>query len=78
MRLSLHYLQLHKRFGGQETVDVTLADIAETLGCTHRTAVTLIGKLVDLGWIDWIARRGRGSRSTLRFLASPRDIARDS
>lgn len=78
MRLSLHYLQLHKRFGTQETAELTLAEVAETLGCTHRTAVTIIGKLTDQGWISWSARRGRGKRSSLRFLAAPREIARAS
>ncbi|WP_020620048.1 ABC transporter substrate-binding protein [Paenibacillus daejeonensis] len=78
MKLNLQYLQLHRRYAEGDSAEVTLAEIAEELDCTHRSAVTLIGKLTGLGWIEWTARRGRGRRSTLRFLAEPRAIARAS
>ncbi|MFS0724562.1 ABC transporter substrate-binding protein [Paenibacillus sp. 1P07SE] len=78
MKLNLQYLQLHKRFGSVDEIELTLADIAETLDCTHRSAVTIMGKLAALGWIDWNSRRGRARRSSLRFLAEPREIARAS
>ncbi|WP_059051006.1 ABC transporter substrate-binding protein [Paenibacillus senegalimassiliensis] len=78
MKLHHQFLQLHAQFGTnepQEATEVTLDDLASILDCTHRTALTVIHKMEELAWIDWVSRRGRGARSKLRFRVSPEDIA---
>lgn len=81
MKLHHQFLQLHAQFGAdhpEETTEVTLDDLASILGCTHRTALTVIHKMEELAWIDWVSRRGRGARSKLRFKISPEEIAAQS
>ncbi|WP_172194577.1 ABC transporter substrate-binding protein [Saccharibacillus qingshengii] len=82
MKLHRQFLLLHERYGaeddGREGARVTLAEVAETLDCTHRSALTVIGKMAAAGWICWSSKRGRGRRSGLAFRWTPEDIAAQS
>lgn len=79
MKLHNQYLKLHARHAGTgPETDVTLDELAETLACTRRGALNIIGKLRERGWIVWTPQRGRGKRSSLRFLALPEEIALQS
>lgn len=82
MKLHRQFLLLHERYGTEEVettgVQVTLAEVAEALDCTHRSALTVVGKMADAGWIHWSSQRGRGKRSGLSFLVTPEDIAAQS
>lgn len=82
MKLHRQFLLLHERYGIEEAgaagVQVTLAEVAETLDCTHRSALTVVGKMADAGWIHWSSQRGRGKRSGLSFRVTPEDIAAQS
>jgi len=82
MKLHRQFLLLHERYGTQEVenngIQVTLAEVAETLDCTHRSALTVVGKMASAGWIRWSSQRGRGKRSGLSFLVTPEDIAAQS
>jgi MarR-like DNA-binding transcriptional regulator SgrR of sgrS sRNA len=75
MKLHHHFLQLHSRFGSRESVETTLEEIGKLLDCTPRNATNIIRSMSGDGWISWEASRGRGRRSTLRFLAQPEEIA---
>ncbi|CAM3366165.1 MULTISPECIES: ABC transporter substrate-binding protein [Saccharibacillus] len=79
MKLHRQFLLLHERYGaeddGETGAQVTLAEVAETLDCTHRSALTVIGKMAAADWIGWSSRRGRGRRSGLTFRVTPEEIA---
>ena len=75
MKLNNQFLRLHSHYGHNETVDITLAELAAALECTHRNAMLVVNNMVQHGWIAWESHRGRGRRSSLRFLALPEDIA---
>ncbi|MEF2966504.1 ABC transporter substrate-binding protein [Paenibacillus sp. M1] len=81
MKLRRQFLQLHSRYGTSKTettIEATLGEIAAVLGCTHRSALTIIHKMEACGWIAWTSHRGRGARSSLRFLVQPEEIAAES
>lgn len=79
MKLHRQFLLLHERYGaeddGETGAQVTLAEVAETLDCTHRSALTVIGKMAAANWIGWSSKRGRGRRSGLTFRVTPEEIA---
>jgi len=75
MKLHRHYLLLHSRFGGADAAETTLEEIGKLLDCTPRNAANLVRAMTRSGWIAWTARRGRGRRSLLGFLAPAEDIA---
>ncbi|WP_256759325.1 ABC transporter substrate-binding protein [Cohnella sp. WQ 127256] len=75
MKLHQHFLQLHSRFGSQDSVETTLEEIGKLLDCTPRNVTNIIRSMSNDGWISWESSRGRGRRSTLRFLAQPEEIA---
>ncbi len=75
MKLHQQFLKLHSHYGSSDSVVVTLDELAERLECTHRNATNIIRKMSGNGWVAWDAFRGRGRRSTLRFLAQPEEIA---
>lgn len=75
MKLHGQFLRLHSRYGSEEETSITLNELALTLDCTHRNAMLIINNMVRYGWISWISSRGRGRRSTLRFLVSAEEIA---
>ncbi|MFF2481130.1 ABC transporter substrate-binding protein [Paenibacillus sp. NPDC058071] len=75
MKLHGQYLRLHSRFGLTGEAEVTMDELAAVLDCTRRNAMNIVQSMTERGWIDWQARRGRGLRSTLTFLAPPEDIA---
>ncbi|MBD0381400.1 ABC transporter substrate-binding protein [Paenibacillus sedimenti] len=79
MQLALQYAQLKAsiiRLGHRANVDVpvTVEEIAGYLYCTERNVKILIRKMSDLGWIMWTPGRGRGHRSSIRFLASAEEL----
>lgn len=78
MKLHSQFLKLHSQHGGPEEVRVTLDELALTLGCTHRNALHVIRKMVELNWVAWTPSRGRGRRSQLVFLADAEEIALES
>ncbi|AIQ46681.1 ABC transporter substrate-binding protein [Paenibacillus sp. FSL R7-0273] len=78
MKLHGQYLKLHSQHGGAEEASVTLDELAHILGCTHRNALHVINKLTEQGWICWTPSRGRGRRSSLKFLADAEEIALSS
>ncbi|MFF2016102.1 ABC transporter substrate-binding protein [Paenibacillus sp. NPDC058177] len=78
MKLHSQYLKLHSRYGSAAEVTVTLDELAQTLGCTHRNALHVVNKMVQQSWIVWTSSRGRGRRSTLRFLLPSEEIALQS
>ncbi|WP_438348612.1 ABC transporter substrate-binding protein [Paenibacillus sp. FA6] len=78
MKLHNQFLRLHSHYGNSEDIRVTLDELAVTLNCTHRNASTIIRKMVEHGWVLWLSKRGRGNRSTLRFLIDPEEIAAQS
>lgn len=82
MKLHKQFLLLHERYGaeddGAEGAQVTLTEVAETLDCTHRSALTVIGKMANSNWIGWSSKRGRGRRSGLSFRITPEEIAAES
>ncbi|WP_054940126.1 ABC transporter substrate-binding protein [Paenibacillus ihuae] len=78
MKLHSQFLKLHSQHGGAEEAAVTLDELAHTLSCTHRNALNVINKLAEQGWIRWTPCRGRGRRSSLRFLAGAEEIALQS
>ncbi|GKU76318.1 ABC transporter substrate-binding protein [Paenibacillus sp. L3-i20] len=60
-----------------EGLEITTAELAETLQCTHRNMVLLLKRMVQEGWIVWSPRRGRGNRSSLTFIASMEKLLLD-
>ncbi|NGZ76366.1 ABC transporter substrate-binding protein [Saccharibacillus alkalitolerans] len=78
MKLHKQFLLLHERYGSESEAQVTLAEVAETLDCTHRSALTVIGKMAEADWVRWDSRRGRGKRSGLSFIVTPEEIAAES
>ncbi|MEC0127350.1 ABC transporter substrate-binding protein [Paenibacillus pabuli] len=75
MKLHQQYLLLHNRLGHKTEHEVTLADLAELLDCTHRNTLTIVKKMVANEWIRWVSQRGRGRRSTLTLLVPADQIA---
>ena len=78
MKLHNQFLRLYSHYGTTEDVQITLDELAMTLNCTHRNASIVIGNMVEHEWIHWEPKRGRGRRSTLRFLIQPEEIAAQS
>lgn len=75
MKLHSQFLKLHSQHGGADEASVTLDELAHTLNCTHRNALHVINKLAEQGWVRWMPSRGRGRRSSLKFLAGAEEIA---
>lgn len=55
-------------------VPVSVEEIAGYLYCTERNVKILIRKMSEMGWIVWTPGRGRGHRSTIRFLVPAEDV----
>ncbi|MEK4366355.1 ABC transporter substrate-binding protein [Paenibacillus sp. FSL M8-0212] len=75
MKLHQQYLLLHRHYGHHTEHELTLADLAELLNCTHRNTLTIVKKMVALDWIRWVSQRGRGRRSSLTLLVPADQIA---
>ncbi|ASR45278.1 ABC transporter substrate-binding protein [Paenibacillus kribbensis] len=79
MKLHAQFLQLHSHTADDKdedhTVETTLDELAAIFDCTHRNALMIVQKMEQHDWIQWTPRRGRGRRSSLRFLIQPEDIA---
>ncbi|MGF6355668.1 SgrR family transcriptional regulator [Paenibacillus sp. 4624] len=75
MKLHQQYLLLHRHYGHHTEHELTLADLAELLNCTHRNTLTIVKKMVAQDWIHWVSQRGRGRRSSLTLLVPADQIA---
>lgn len=75
MKLHNQFLKLHSHFGGAAEITVTLDELAAIWGCTHRNALHILNKMTEQNWIIWTPSRGRGRRSSLKFLADSEEIA---
>ncbi|QMV41912.1 ABC transporter substrate-binding protein [Cohnella cholangitidis] len=75
MKIHQQFLQLHSRFGGVDSVETTLDEIGKLLDCTPRNATNILRAMCANGWAAWDSSRGRGRRSSLRFLVQPEEIA---
>ncbi|WP_145318102.1 ABC transporter substrate-binding protein [Paenibacillus xylanexedens] len=75
MKLHQQYLLLHRHYGHHTEHELTLADLAELLDCTHRNTLTIVKKMVAHDWIHWVSQRGRGRRSSLTLLVPADQIA---
>ncbi|PQP81156.1 ABC transporter substrate-binding protein [Paenibacillus sp. PCH8] len=75
MKLHQQYLLLHNEYGHQTEHEITLADLAQLLDCTHRNTLTIVKKMVTHDWINWVSQRGRGRRSSLTLLVPADQIA---
>jgi len=72
VKIRRHYLTLRRAFAQydeHEPIEVTTEQLAEKLDCTHRNMVLLLKRMQQEQWLTWSARRGRGNRSTLIFIA---------
>lgn len=75
MKIRRHFFMLRESYpqaADGVPIEVTTAELAEKLDCTHRNMVLLLKRMVQEKWIQWDARRGRGNRSLLTF-AQPLD-----
>ncbi|WP_223067677.1 ABC transporter substrate-binding protein [Paenibacillus caui] len=75
MKLESQFLKLHESSGGQQSLWVTLDELAAVFECTHRNALNIVKRMEAEEWISWTPSRGRGRRSSLSFLAQPETIA---
>ncbi|MFD1776175.1 SgrR family transcriptional regulator [Paenibacillus rhizophilus] len=75
MKLHGQYMRMRAHYGSADEVSITLDELAEVLGCTHRNALNILGKMAGNGWVAWTPSRGRGRRSVLRFLTPRDDVA---
>lgn len=75
MKLHDQYLKLHSRHGSTGKIEITMDELALTLGCTHRNVLHVLNKMVQQEWVAWTPSRGRGRRSLLQFLIPPEKIA---
>ncbi|WP_238933401.1 SgrR family transcriptional regulator [Brevibacillus choshinensis] len=55
-------------------VDISLAEVAELLYCTHRNATLTLKKMQNQSWLRWKPGRGRGNRSVLTCLLDPSEL----
>ncbi|NBD25815.1 ABC transporter substrate-binding protein [Paenibacillus glycinis] len=66
------YLALYASFAGEagagHPVEVSLEQLAGALFCSSRNVKLVLRKLIDDGFIEWHAGRGRGNRSQITFL----------
>ncbi|POZ61897.1 HTH-type transcriptional regulator SgrR [Chromobacterium alticapitis] len=74
-RLLQQYSRLHRHYAGQDSA-ASLQQLADLLCCTRRHMRNLLAQMQELGWLDWRARAGRGSRSGLRFLREADELQR--
>ncbi|WP_046166270.1 HTH-type transcriptional regulator SgrR [Chromobacterium vaccinii] len=74
-RLLQQYSRLRQGFAGQDG-EASLQQLADLLCCTRRHMRSLLVQMQGLGWLEWDARSGRGSRSGLRFLRSVGELQR--
>ena len=72
-RLEQQYLKLFQFFG-KARVDTTSQELADVLYCTKRHMRNLLIQMQAAGWIDWLAKPGRGQRSRLQLKYSPHQL----
>ncbi|MGL4753208.1 MAG: HTH-type transcriptional regulator SgrR [Aeromonadaceae bacterium] len=61
-----HYYQRLLELHGLAPVSTTLQQLAEQLCCSRRHVRSLLGAMVQAGWLEWQAEPGRGKHSHLR------------
>lgn len=73
----LHYLELRLFFEQEEigkSFPVTIDKLTGIWHCSPRYAKLIVHKLVELGWIEWQAGRGRGNVSVMTLHADSDEI----
>jgi MarR-like DNA-binding transcriptional regulator SgrR of sgrS sRNA len=67
-------LFLHFQESINQDITTSIEEISEILFCTPRNSKSVLKKLVNLGWINWISGMGRGNKSKLIFLKQPHNL----
>lgn len=78
MKIRRHYLALRHHYAhirDGEPFEATTGELSDVIDCTQRNMVMLLKRMQEEQWLTWEAKRGRGNRSTLRFLASVEQTA---
>ncbi len=75
MRLLDQYRRLHVLLGDSASLQPGLPALAEALTCSERNVRLLLARMQAQGWLQWTPGRGRGHRSSLRFLHTPDQLA---
>ncbi|TYP69700.1 ABC transporter substrate-binding protein [Paenibacillus methanolicus] len=78
MKIRRHYLALRQHYAqirDGEPFEATTGELSGVIDCTHRNMVMLLKRMQEERWLTWEAKRGRGNRSTLCFLASVEQTA---
>ncbi|OVE69066.1 hypothetical protein CCS79_09075 [Clostridium diolis] len=57
-----------------EDITTSIEEISGILFCTPRNSKSVLKKLVNLRWINWISGMGRGNKSKLIFLEQPYNL----
>lgn len=57
-----------------QPIEISLADVAAVLFCTHRNAALTMKKMQSQGWLNWQPGKGRGNKSVLTCLAAPQAL----
>ncbi|UTH74875.1 ABC transporter substrate-binding protein [Chromobacterium sp. IIBBL 290-4] len=73
MRLQEQYQRLYQAYG-DAPAQPGLPQLAELWRCSERNARLQLARMRELGWLEWLAGRGRGKRSTLRLLQRPDEL----
>lgn len=75
MRLLDQYRRLYALLGDTASPQPGLPALAEALTCSERNVRLLLSRMQTQGWLQWTPGRGRGHRSSLRFLRTPEQLA---
>lgn len=77
MEVEAYYHLLRKQYHtipDDQAFPVTMDELTAVLSCTRRNVQLLLQKMSELGYIHWIAGRGRGNRSQMIFRTSLREL----
>ncbi|WP_017349072.1 SgrR family transcriptional regulator [Pantoea sp. A4] len=69
-----HFQRIYLLFAGNEAQSLRIDDIATAISSSKRNARNVLSKMSERGWLEWVPARGRGKKSTLRFLVTPQKI----
>ncbi|TYP72494.1 ABC transporter substrate-binding protein [Paenibacillus methanolicus] len=78
METEEYYFMLRRRFADAPVrlpLDISMDTLTELFGCTRRNAQFILRRLMDGGFIEWRAGRGRGHRSSLVLLIDHGELA---
>ncbi|WP_455810495.1 SgrR family transcriptional regulator [Pseudomonas graminis] len=72
--LGEHFQRLYMLYAAHDVAHLQVDEVAHALSSTPRNARILLSRMRESGWIDWQPQRGRGKRSSLRFLITPQAL----